>query len=191
MAGPGASVRQLATTLAVAAIVAGCSGGDGESSTEEEVVAMRIEVTSTAFTEGARIPTKYTCDREDTSPPLRWSGVPEGARSIALIADAPGGTWVHWVQYAIPPDVAELPEGVATTEELPNGARQGTTDFKRVGYGGPCPPPGHGVHRYYFKLYALDADIDLGPGTTKSDLLGNMRGHVVAEGQLMGTYERK
>ena len=155
---------------------------------------MKIEVTSSAFTEGASIPVKYTCDGDDASPPLRWSGVPEGAKSLALIADdpdAPGGTWVHWVLYAIPPDVTELEEGIPTTEGLPNAAKQGVTDFKRIGYGGPCPPPGHGFHRYFFKVYALDSETDLKPRATKSDLLGAMNGHILAEGRLIGTYERR
>ena len=155
---------------------------------------MGIEVTSAAFTEGSRIPVKYTCEGGNTSPPLSWTGVPAGTRSIALIADdpdAPGVTWVHWVYYGIPPNVAELPEGVPTEETLPDKSRQGTSDFESVGYGGPCPPRGHGVHRYYFKVYALDTEVDLGPGATKKDLLARIEGSVLADGRLIGTYERK
>ena len=155
---------------------------------------MSIKMTSSAFTEGARIPTKYTCDGGDASPPLKWTGVPQDAKSIALIADdpdAPGGTWVHWVLYGLPPDTAELPEGLPKTDELPSGARHGVTDFGRNEYGGPCPPPGHGAHRYYFKVYALDTEIGLKAGSTKQDVLKAMKGNILAEGQLMGTYLRQ
>jgi Raf kinase inhibitor-like YbhB/YbcL family protein len=148
-------------------------------------------VTSSAFENGKPIPARYTCDGEDISPPLRWSGLPQGAKSIALIADdpdAPMGTWVHWVLWNLPP-IAELQEAVPTTASLPSGAKQGISDFKRPGYGGPCPPRG-GPHRYYFKLYALDAALDLPAGAKKSDLEKAMRGHILAEGQLMGTYRR-
>ena len=153
-----------------------------------------IEITSEAFKEGGTIPWAYTCDGENKSPPLKWSAVPDATRSISLISDdpdAPGGTWVHWVLWGLPADTKELPESVPTTKELPDGARQGTTDFKRVGYGGPCPPPGHGTHHYYFKLYALDNETALGAGSTKKDLINSMEGHILAEGRLMGTYERE
>jgi Raf kinase inhibitor-like YbhB/YbcL family protein len=152
---------------------------------------MPLQVTSSAFENGKPIPARYTCDGEDISPPLRWSGLPQGAKSIALIADdpdAPMGTWVHWVLWNLPP-IAELQEAVPTTASLPSGAKQGISDFKRPGYGGPCPPRG-GPHRYYFKLYALDAALDLPAGAKKSDLEKAMRGHILAEGQLMGTYRR-
>ena len=155
---------------------------------------MSIEVTSSAFTEGARIPKKYTCDGQDISPALKWSGVPQKTKSIALICDdpdAPSGTWVHWVIYSIPQDLTELQEGVVKTNMLPDGTKQGTTDFKRVGYGGPCPPPGHGAHHYYFKVYALDIQVGLKAGATKKDLEKSMKGHILAQGQLIGTYERK
>jgi Raf kinase inhibitor-like YbhB/YbcL family protein len=152
---------------------------------------MPLQVTSSAFENGKPIPARYTCDGEDISPPLKWSGLPQGAKSIALIADdpdAPMGTWVHWVLWNLPP-IAELQEAVPTTASLPSGAKQGISDFKRPGYGGPCPPRG-GPHRYYFKLYALDAALDLPAGAKKSDLEKAMRGHILAEGQLMGTYKR-
>jgi len=154
---------------------------------------MSIQLTSTAFAEGSPIPAKYTCDGADVSPPLRWSNVPEGTKSIALISDdpdAPVGTWVHWVVYNIPPDATELAENIPKSEVLTNGARQGMSDFKRIGYGGPCPPPGS-PHRYFFKLYALDTALDLKPGATKQQLLQAVEGHILAEGQLMGTYQRR
>lgn len=154
---------------------------------------MAIRLSSSAFTEGSSIPAKYTCDGQDVSPPLAWSSVPQGAKSLALIADdpdAPVGTWVHWVLHDLPPATTELAEGVPVTETLANGARQGRNDFGRFGYGGPCPPRGK-PHRYYFKIYALDTELDLKPGATKPDLLRAMQGHNLAEGQLVGTYKRK
>jgi Raf kinase inhibitor-like YbhB/YbcL family protein len=153
---------------------------------------MALTVTSTAFEEGGMIPVVHTCDGEDSSPPLSWSGVPDGTKSIALISDdpdAPRGTWVHWVLFNIPPDVTELPAEMPSDEKLENGAVHGITDFGRPGYGGPCPPGG--THRYFFKVYALDTKLDLGPGAKKKDLLAAMGGHVLAEGQLMGRYSRK
>ncbi len=154
---------------------------------------MAIQLTSSAFAEGSAIPAKYTCDGEDVSPPLRWSNTPPEARSIALIADdpdAPVGTWVHWVLYNLPSNVTELEAGVPATESLPNGAGQGLNDFKRIGYGGPCPPRGS-PHRYFFKIYALNAELRLKSRVTKKDLTQMMEGHILAEGQLMGTYQRK
>ena len=154
---------------------------------------MSITVTSTAFEEGEVIPVRYTCDGEDVSPDLAWSGVPSDATSIALIADdpdAPGGTWVHWVTYGLAGDETGLSEDQPADETAPNGAKQGMNDFNKLGYGGPCPPKGHGDHRYFFKVYALDADIDLDPSATKSELLTAMDGHILAQGQLMGTYKR-
>ncbi len=153
---------------------------------------MTIRVSSSAFQEGGAIPTPYTDDGQDASPPLQWDNVPAGTKGLALIADdpdAPRGTWVHWVLYNLPADARSLDEGVPTTETLPNGARQGKNDFGKIGYGGPAPPKGK-PHRYYFKLYALDAPVGLAPGATKAELLAAMKGHVLAEGQLMGKYGR-
>lgn len=155
-------------------------------------VAMKIELTSPAFSEGGTIPRKYTCDGDDLSPPLVWRNVPQGTESIALICDdpdAPMGTWVHWVMYDIPPTASGLPEGVPAVETLPDGSKQGINDFKRIGYGGPCPPPGR-PHRYFFRIYALDTVPGLGPGATKDALLRSMEGHILAQGQLMGRYGR-
>ena len=120
-------------------------------------------------------------------------GCPAGAKSLALIADdpdAPGGTWVHWVVYDLPPATAELPEDLPKSQYIAGGARQGLNDFKHLGYGGPCPPPGK-PHRYLFKLYALDAVLDLKPGATKQEVEGAMAMHILAEGRLVGTYKRK
>jgi hypothetical protein len=153
---------------------------------------MTIQITSAAFTEGEPIPKKYTCDAEDVSPPLAWSGVPAGARSLALIADdpdAPVGTWVHWVIYDLPPSLSGLMEGIAKTPTVEGGGAQGNNDFRKVGYGGPCPPRGK-PHRYFFKLYALDIPLGLQPGASKADVEKAMRGHILAQGQLIGTYSR-
>lgn len=153
---------------------------------------MAITIASTAFAEGGIIPQQYTCDGSDISPPLSWSGVPEGTKSLALISDdpdAPAGTWVHWVLFNIPPETNELPENVPPDQTLASGARHGVNDFGRLGYGGPCPPSG--THRYYFKLYALDAMLDLSGRVTKADLLSAVAGHILAEGQLMGKYRRQ
>jgi Raf kinase inhibitor-like YbhB/YbcL family protein len=152
----------------------------------------KMKVTSTAFQEGANIPKKYTGDGDDVSPPLKWEGTPAGTKSFALICDdpdAPRGTWVHWVLFNIPADKTELPEAVPTTAKLASGARQGTNDFKKIGYGGPAPPPGK-PHRYFFKLYALDRVLDLPEGPKKKDVEDAMDKHVLAHGQLMGTYGR-
>ena len=152
---------------------------------------MGLEISSSAFAEGEMIPTRYTCDGPDVSPDLSWSGVPETAKSLALICDdpdAPMGTWVHWVLFNMPASADGLPAGVQPDATLENGARHGTNDFRRLGYGGPCPPGG--THRYFFKLYALDSALDLESGITKARLLEAMKGHILAEAHLMGKYKR-
>ena len=156
---------------------------------------MTISITSSAFDDGSTIPGKYTCDGADISPPLTWSGVPDSARSLVLIVDdpdapdpaAPKMTWVHWVLCNIPPDASELVEGV-TSEQLPPGALEGLNDWKRTGYGGPCPPIGR--HRYFLKLYALDTVLPGMNKPTKAQVEAAMQGHIIAEAQLMGTYEK-
>ncbi len=158
---------------------------------ESEDYTMQLEIKSTAFKEGGPIPKKYTCDGTDISPPLLWTQPPEGTKSLVLICDdpdAPMGTWVHWVLYGLSPDTLELPEDVPDKKEVLGGAKQGTNDFRRIGYGGPCPPGG--THRYYFKLYAIDSEPDLSSGATKKEVLESIEGHVLAEGQLMGRYSR-
>ena len=154
---------------------------------------MRITITSPAFTQGSPIPAKYTCDGQDVSPPLKWSGMPAGTLGLVLICDdpdAPAGTWVHWILYNLPPMPTELTERVPAEEVLTEGTRQGLNDFKRVGYGGPCPPQGK-PHRYSFKLYALDVELDLKPKASKAQVVAAMQGHILAEGELMGTYQRR
>ncbi len=153
---------------------------------------MSMKITSAAFQEGARIPTAFTCDGPDRSPALSWSGAPAGTKSFALICDdpdAPAGTWVHWVLYDLPATAGGLPEGVPRERKLKEGGRQGTNDFHRIGYGGPCPPAGK-PHRYFFKLYALDTMLGIAAGVTKQQLVEAMKGHVLAEAELMGTYGR-
>jgi len=152
----------------------------------------QMQLTSSAFSEGAPIPAKHTCDDKDLSPPLKWSGVPAGAKSLVLIVDdpdAPVGTWVHWVLYDVPAEASELLEALPKGQFVAGGARQGINDFKHLGYGGPCPPPGK-PHRYFFKLFALDAPLDMKPGATKRDVERAMEKHVLAQAQLMGTYKR-
>ena len=154
---------------------------------------MNLQITSPAFSEGQPIPAKYSCEGNDASPPLKWTNAPANTKSFALIADdpdAPVGTWVHWVLYDLPPHATELPEDVAKTQFTSSGAKQGLNSWPRLGYGGPCPPPGK-PHRYFFKLYALDTMLDLKPGATKKDVEAAMKGHILAEGQLMGRYQRK
>lgn len=158
---------------------------------EEGGLPMKISVTSSAFKEGEMIPSKYTCDGDDISPPIDWLGVPAEAKSIAMISDdpdAPMGTWVHWVIFNIPPQAKGLSENVPAKESLEDGSIQGVNDSHKIGYGGPCPPSG--VHRYYFKVYALDVSLQLKPGITKKALESAMKGHILAEGQLMGRYRR-
>jgi Raf kinase inhibitor-like YbhB/YbcL family protein len=153
---------------------------------------MAITLTSTAFGEGETIPKTYTADGTNVSPPLQWGDPPAGTQSFALIADdpdAPRGTWVHWVLFDLPAGERGLGEGTPAAESLPGGARQGKNDFGKLGYGGPSPPPGK-PHRYFFKLYALDKPLSLSPGATKAQVEGAMKGHVLAEGRLMGKYGR-
>jgi Raf kinase inhibitor-like YbhB/YbcL family protein len=154
---------------------------------------MALTLTSSAFAPGEEIPRRHTCEGDDTSPALEWSGVPAGTRSLALIVDdpdapdpkAPRMTWVHWVLYDIPPDTTGLPEGALA---LPPGTREGLNDWKRTGYGGPCPPIGR--HRYFHKLYALDVALPDLKTPIKAQLEKAMAGHVLAQAELMGTYEK-
>jgi Raf kinase inhibitor-like YbhB/YbcL family protein len=155
--------------------------------------AAKLTVASAAFESGRPIPVKYTCQGDDVSPPLRWEGAPATTKSFALICDdpdAPGGTWVHWVIYNQPPDAASLLENTAKSVALPNGGAQGRNSFGNIGYGGPCPPGGK-AHRYFFKVYALDVALTLKDQPDKEKLLAAMKGHIVAQGQLMGTYQRR
>jgi len=148
-----------------------------------------ITVKSDAFAPGERIPCKYAREGDDLSPPLSWSGAPAQTREFAILCDDPDAPraepWVHWVAYKIPSDRTTFSEGNA------GGIREGKNDYGDMGYGGPMPPPGHGVHHYHFKVFALDKPVDLKPGATKRELLAAIKGHVLDEGELVGTYERK
>jgi Raf kinase inhibitor-like YbhB/YbcL family protein len=153
---------------------------------------MSFELTSSAFSAGEAIPKKFTCDGPDVSPKLSWNDPPGKTQSFALIMDdpdAPVGTWVHWVLYDVPADAKEVPEGVLKQEQLASGAQQGRNDFGKIGYGGPCPPPGK-PHRYFFKLYALDTKLNLKSGATKVELERAMKGHILAQADLIGRYGR-
>jgi Raf kinase inhibitor-like YbhB/YbcL family protein len=153
---------------------------------------MVITVTSVAFKEGQMIPAKYTCDGANVSPPLNWQQAPAGVKSFALVSDdpdAPVGVWVHWVIWNIPAEANGLSENVPPTKDLPDGSKQGVTSARKHGYHGPCPPSG--THRYYFKIYALDVMLDLPADSTKQNLLDAMKGHILAEGSLMGKYKRQ
>ncbi len=156
---------------------------------------MTLVLSSPAFEPGGEIPTDYTCEDKDISPPLVWQGVPPGIRSLALIIDdpdapdpaAPKMTWVHWILFNLPPDTTELPAGT-TGKELPPGTQAGINDFKRTRYGGPCPPIGR--HRYFHKLYALDTMLEGLNKPTKQQVEAAMAGHILAQAELMGTYQK-
>ncbi|HHW60074.1 MAG TPA: YbhB/YbcL family Raf kinase inhibitor-like protein [Bacteroidales bacterium] len=157
----------------------------------KSLMSKEIIVKSKSFIDGGMIPSKYTCDGANVSPQISWENIPEGTKSLALICDdpdAPMGTFVHWVLYDIPPMIKELPENILPEKILPSGAKHGVNDFRKYGYGGPCPPSG--THRYYFKLYALDTMLNLEPGKKKAELLKEIEGHIIAQGQIMGKYSR-
>jgi len=177
---------KISTLLVILVLLtlAGCKNQAGSDS-GGEAVDMSIQVTS-IFNEGGKIPQVYTCDGGNISPPLSWTGVPSNTASLALIMDdpdAPGGTWVHWVMYNLKPNLSGIEQGKS------GGGTQGMNDFKSLGYGGPCPPKGT-THRYYIKLYALDTMLDLKSGATKAEVESLMRGHILAQGQLVGKYGR-
>jgi Raf kinase inhibitor-like YbhB/YbcL family protein len=196
------SIPALVLVLFGTAALAGCNREDPNNELQpakkpKGKKAMKIVVESKAFKANERIPVKYTGEGEDISPPLTWSGVPAATKEIALIMDDPDAPtpepWVHWVLYKVPAGTSGLPEKVANQEKLsvPPGALQGKTSAPKIGYHGPMPPKGHGVHHYHFKVYALDAALELKPGLDKKSLLKAMAGHILAEGELVGTYERK
>lgn len=153
---------------------------------------MIISLSSTGFGNLESIPAEYTCDGADVSPPLTWSDIPQGAKSVVVICDdpdAPIGNWVHWVCYDIPATSGGLPRSVPKTDMIPSGGKQGLNDFRKIGYGGPCPPSG--THRYFFKVYALDCMLGCSAGKSEQEIKAAMKGHVLGEGQLIGKYSRK
>ena len=162
-----------------------------KQTTKQEGRKTEMKITSSSFKEGEIIPSKFSCDGEDISPQLSWTDPPENTKCFALISDdpdAPSGDWVHWVIYNIPSTEAGLAENIPKNKTLDNGTKQGMSDFRKIGYGGPCPPGG--THRYFFKLYALDIMLDKDAGLTKKELLKAIEGHILSEAQLMGKYKR-
>jgi Raf kinase inhibitor-like YbhB/YbcL family protein len=190
----------LLAVLAAALTTACASAPDKTPAAPQETPAQpagtagSFDLTSPAFSSGGPIPQKYTCQGEDISPALAWGDPPAGTKSFALIVDdpdAPGGTWVHWLVYNLPPETRELAEGASKSSggaQLPAGAVQGTSSFKRGDYGGPCPPSGQ--HRYYFRMVALDTLLDASPMDKKA-LLQAMDGHILAQGEWMGVYQKQ
>lgn len=181
------SRRIVAALGAAAACLATPAGDPGRTA---------MKLSSPAFEDGGSVPRVHTCDGDDLSPPLEWTGAPKGTRSFALILDdpdAPPGTWVHWVLYDLPGDLRSLPEGVPEEATLTSGARHGqcwgVDRFSRIGYHGPCPPPGK-PHRYVFRIFALDTRLDLPARATKAELEAAMRGHVLEQATLTGRYGR-
>ena len=183
-------LRRVSITMMLALAFSACSRDSGPTSRTTTVPAADLELTSVGFLEGQEIPDRYTCDGEDASPPLRWSGAPKSSKSFAVICDdpdAPGGTWVHWVIFNIPGTATEL--GEPGTAGIPAAAVQGMNDFGRTGYGGPCPPGGT-PHRYVFTVYALNTELMLTEGATEKDVVAAMQGHITGEGRLTGVYLR-
>jgi Raf kinase inhibitor-like YbhB/YbcL family protein len=178
--------------VALALWATSTQSASSRSTVDDEGGTMAFSVSSPSFQNGGNIPKKFTCDGADVSPELHWTSLPAGTQSLALIADdpdAPVGTWTHWVLFDLPAQTASLPEGVPKVDELSTGGRQGRNDFRKIGYGGPCPPPGK-PHRYFFKLYALDKKLDLKPGASKQDVELAIRGHILGQAELMGKYQR-
>jgi Raf kinase inhibitor-like YbhB/YbcL family protein len=197
-------VRRFVGAVVGGLAVLGCGRGEappvdpGPSLALKGAAPMTMDVHSSAFEDGGRIPKRYSGEGEDVSPALEWGEVPSGTKELALVCDAPDAPspqpWVHWVIYKLAAELRGLPEGIVRKERLeePAGAVQGKNSWRsdNVGYRGPMPPPGHGVHHYHFKLYALDAALGLAPGATKEELLRAMDGHVLGRGEVVGTYER-
>ena len=173
--------------------IAACSSPTAAPQPETDlIVPERMQILSQTIVYGETIPTVHTCDNNDLSPQLEWQGVPAETKSLVLIVedlDAPADTWVHWVLYDIPPSVTSLPEGIGAEESIPGIGTQGSNDFGNLGYGGPCPPGGD-PHRYFFKLYALDTMLDLDAGSKIDEVVASMEGHILDQGELMGTYGR-
>jgi Raf kinase inhibitor-like YbhB/YbcL family protein len=180
--------------LVLLVLISGCiaSEPDEETLVEEDINMDAISISSDVFENGGMLSSEYTCDGNDVSPDLSWDTIPAGTRSIALIVDdpdSPGKTWVLWVIYNIPASSTGLPGAVPKNKTLDDGSLQGQNDFGRIGYNGPCPPPGK-LHRYFFKVYALDTALSLKSGATKSQLEAAMSGHILAQGEMIGKYGR-
>jgi len=172
--------------------MASCGNSVTRSEQVQESSTPGFQLESSAFKEGATIPKQFSCSGENISPALRWTAPPPGTRSFVLIVDdpdAPGGVWTHWVVYNLPALVREIPENVPKQDDIPGGGLQGRNSFGKVGYGGPCPPPGK-AHRYFFHLYALDTVLSLKAGAGKQDVLNAAKGHIRARTELMGRFGR-
>jgi Raf kinase inhibitor-like YbhB/YbcL family protein len=189
-------LKHSAAKLAALVLVLGTAGGSTLTAQSHPSAggrsSMALVLKSTAFAPGAEIPKKHSCEAADVSPALEWSGTPARTVSFALIMDdpdAPAGTWVHWVLWNLPASAHELPEAVAKQDQLVDGTRQGRNSSRKIGYNGPCPPPGK-PHRYFFRLYALDAKLELAPDASSADLQRAMKGHVMGQAEYMGTYRR-
>jgi len=199
---PSTNIAHMVRVLLFILLLAGCqSGGEASnpqkpsSSTSGETSGgsnMSFSLQSPSFSSGGAVPKKFSCEGSDTSPALQWGEPPANTQSFVLIADdpdAPAGTWTHWVAYDLPASLRQLPEGVPKQASLAQGGAQGINDFGKTGYGGPCPPSGK-PHRYFFKLYALDAKLNLKPGADKRKVESAMQGHILGKAELMGTYQR-
>ena len=181
----------LLATFVIAVIVAQNNGFKrGHQSRVQENT---MKLTSMIFENGGKLPIKYSCDHDNISPDLAWEEVPIGTKSFAIIADdpdAPAGVFTHWIIYNIPPEIRSLPERMPDSAKLESGALQGRNDFRKIGYGGPCPPTGHGPHHYHFKLYALNRMLDLEAGVSREQLEETMKGHMLGWTQIIALYER-
>jgi Raf kinase inhibitor-like YbhB/YbcL family protein len=181
-------------TIAIAATLTTCFSPTlaPESSSRGGPTPVTLQLKSPDFAAGEKIPKQFTCEGADISPALAWNDPPSGTKSFALIVDdpdAPVGDWVHWVLYNLPPNLRSLPQNLPKTEQSADGSRQGLNDFKKIGYGGPCPPAGK-PHRYFFRLYALDTKLNLNSTASKKELESAMQGHILAQGEYMGRYAR-
>ncbi|TAM82265.1 MAG: YbhB/YbcL family Raf kinase inhibitor-like protein [Acidobacteria bacterium] len=192
---PGRLARSLCRTfhcLLLVATAAACGNSLLQSAQRPGPSPSGFRIESAAFKEGAFIPSRFSCQGENISPPLKWTDPPSGSRSFALIVDdpdAPGGTWTHWVVFNLRGQTRALDENTPKQGELPNGGLQGLTSFGNVGYGGPCPPPGK-AHHYFFRLYALDTVLSLQPGAPREDVLAALKGHTLGRAQLTGLFKR-
>jgi Raf kinase inhibitor-like YbhB/YbcL family protein len=193
-------LKKLSRLIAILGVVSACvparaaqAGAQPANPGEQQKGgSMAFTVSSPSFQNGGEIPKKFTCTDADVSPELQWSSAPSGTQSLALIADdpdAPAGTWTHWILFDLPAPTRSLPENVSKLDQLPNGGRQGRNDFRKIGYGGPCPPAGK-PHRYLFKLYALDKKLDLKPGASRQEVEQAMQDHILGQAELMGKFQR-
>lgn len=182
--------RYLIFSLSILTLVILASGCTSQESNQTENGTGEFAITSSAFTQGKDIPVKYTADGENVSPPLAWTSAPADTKTFTIICEDPdstGGSFIHWIVFNIPADVTKLDEGITNQETLENGAKQGLNSFNTIGYSGPAPPPGQ-THRYAFKIYALDIELNLEPGSTIEQVNNVMEGHILAQTQITGRY---